>query len=68
MTKLSENQIIKIFQNRLRKGKFVSEDVEFFNLGKTKCVVNVDTLVESTDIPPRTKLSDAAEKKYCCMC
>ena len=62
MTKLSENQIIKIFQNRLRKGKFVSEDVEFFNLGKTKCVVNVDTLVESTDIPPRTKLSDAAEK------
>jgi len=55
MNKLNEDTIIKLFQSRLRKRKFVSEDVETFNLGKTKCVVNIDTLVESTDIPPRTK-------------
>ena len=62
MTKLSENQIIEIFQKNIGKRKFVSEDVEIFNLGKTNCIVNVDTLVESTDIPPRTKISDAARK------
>jgi len=62
MNKLNEDTIIKLFQSRLRKRKFVSEDVEVFNLGKTKCVVNIDTLVESTDIPPRTKISDAARK------
>jgi thiamine-monophosphate kinase len=62
MTKLNEQQIIKIFQNKLGKRKFVPEDVEIFNLGKINCIVNVDTLVESTDIPPRTKISDAARK------
>ncbi|MFB3113651.1 MAG: AIR synthase related protein, partial [Nitrosopumilaceae archaeon] len=62
MTKLNEQQIIKIFQNKLGKRKFVPEDVEIFNFGKTNCIVNVDTLVESTDIPPRTKISDAARK------
>lgn len=62
MTKLNENQIIEIFQKNIGKRKFVSEDVEIFNIGKTNCIVNVDTLVESTDIPPRTKISDAARK------
>ena len=62
MTKLDESSIIKIFQNRLGKKKFVSEDVEIFNLGKIKIVAKTDTLVESTDIPPRMKLSDAARK------
>lgn len=62
MTKLNERQIINIFQKNLGKRKFVGEDVELFNLGKTNCIVNVDTLVESTDMPPRTKISDAARK------
>jgi thiamine-monophosphate kinase len=62
MTKLNERQIIRIFQKKLGKRKFVAEDVEVFNFGKTNCIVNVDTLVESTDIPPRTKISDAARK------
>jgi len=62
MTKLNEQQIIKIFQKNLGRRKFVAEDVEIFNLGKTNCIVNVDTLVESTDIPPHTRISDAARK------
>ena len=62
MTKLDESSIIKIFQNRLGKKKFVSEDVEIFNVDKIKIVAKTDTLVESTDIPPKMKLSDAARK------
>lgn len=62
MTKLNERQIIKILQNKFRGKNFVSEDVEVFNLGKTNCIINIDTLVESTDIPPHTKISDAARK------
>ena len=62
MTRLDESSIIEIFQNRLGKKKFVSEDVEIFNLGKIKIVAKTDTLVESTDIPPKMKLSDAARK------
>ncbi|MFQ5476962.1 MAG: thiamine-phosphate kinase [Nitrosopumilus sp.] len=62
MTKLDESSIIKIFQNKLRNKKFVSEDVEIFNLGKTKIAAKIDTLVESTDIPPKMKLADAARK------
>jgi thiamine-monophosphate kinase len=62
MTKLDESSIIEIFQTRLGKKKFVSEDVEIFNLGKNKIVAKTDTLVESTDIPPKMRLSDAARK------
>ena len=62
MTKLDESSIIEIFQNRLGKKKFVSEDVEIFKLDKIKIVAKTDTLVESTDIPPKMKLSDAARK------
>ena len=51
MTKLDESSIIKIFQSKLGNKKFTSEDVEIFNLGKTKVVAKTDTLVESTDIP-----------------
>lgn len=42
--------------------KFVSEDVEFFKIGKTNFVAKVDTLVESTDIPSGMKLQDTARK------
>ena len=62
MTKLDESVIIKIFQNKLGNKKFVSEDVETFRIGRSKFVVKVDTLVQSTDIPPKMKLADAARK------
>ena len=62
MTKLDESLIIKIFQRKLGNKKFVSEDVEIFNLGKTKIAAKTDTMVESTDIPSKMKLIDAARK------
>ena len=62
MTKLDENKIIEIFQTKLGNKKFISEDVEVFTLGKTKIVAKTDTMVESTDIPKKMKLSDAARK------
>ena len=62
MTKLDESSIIKIFQNKIKNKKFVSEDVETFNIGKTKIIAKTDTLVQSTDIPPKMKLADAARK------
>jgi len=62
MTELDENKIIKIFQTKLGNKKFISEDVEVFTLGKTKIVAKTDTMVESTDIPKKMKLSDAARK------
>ena len=61
MSRLNEEQIIKIFQRHLNKN-FVSEDVETFKIGKTPCVVKLDTLVEGTDIPPKIKLQDVARK------
>lgn len=62
MTKLNEKKIIQIFQKSMGNSKFVSEDVEFFKMGKTGMVAKVDTLVESTDIAPGMKLKDAARK------
>ena len=62
MTKLNENEIINIFQTKLGNKKFVSEDVEKFTLGKTKIIAKIDTMVQSTDIPQKMELSDAARK------
>ncbi|MFB5604523.1 MAG: thiamine-phosphate kinase [Candidatus Nitrosomaritimum aestuariumsis] len=62
MKKLDETEIIKIFQTGFGKKNFESEDVEILNLGKNKMVTKTDTLVESTDIPSKMKLSDAARK------
>ena len=62
MKKLSENEIINIFQTKLGNKKFISEDVEKFTLGKTKIIAKIDTMVQSTDIPQKMELSDAARK------
>ena len=62
MTKLDENKIINIFQTKLGNKKFISEDVETFTLGKVKIIAKTDTMVQSTDIPQKMKLSDAARK------
>ncbi len=62
MSKLSEKKIIELFQNRLGNTNFVPEDVESFKIGKKRLVAKVDTLVESTDVPPGMKLEDVARK------
>ena len=62
MNKLSEKKIIELFQNKLGNASFVPEDVESFKIGKKRLIVKVDTLVESTDLPPGMKLEDAARK------
>ena len=62
MINFDESDIIKTFQSKLGNKKFVSEDVETFNFGKIKLVAKTDTLVESTDIPPKMRLGDAARK------
>jgi len=62
MKKLDETEIIKKFQKIFGNKNFVSEDVESFSIGKTKIIVKVDTLVESTDIPPKMSLKNAARK------
>ena len=60
MSKLDESEIIKIFQKKL--GCSNSEDVEIFKLTKSNIVTKTDTLVQSTDIPPKMKLEQAARK------
>jgi len=62
MSKLNEKKIIELFQSRLGNTNFVPEDVELFKIGKKHLIVKVDTLVESTDIPPEMELVDAARK------
>ena len=58
----SEEQIIKIFQKNFGNKKFVSEDVEFLRIGNMGLVFKLDTLVASTDVPPKMKLEDVARK------
>ena len=62
MNKLNEKQIIKIFQNQFGNKNFVSDDVEFFKDGSKFLVGKTETLVESTDVPPKMKLSEIARK------
>ena len=62
MSKLNERKIIELFQSRLGNTNFVPEDVELFKIGKKHIIVKVDTLVESTDLPPGMELVDAARK------
>ncbi len=62
MTILNESTIIKNFQKKLGNKKFISEDVEVFKIGRTKIVAKVDTFVQSTDMPPKMRMYDAARK------
>jgi len=63
MKKLDELEIIKIFQNSFgSKSKFVPEDVETVQLGKTTIVTKSDMLVESTDVPPGMKINEISRK------
>ena len=58
MKRLSEKEIIRTFQQK----KSISEDVEIFKLGNELCAANIDTLVESTDVPPKSDLTHIARK------
>ena len=62
MTKLDESQIIEKFQKIFGNQDFVTEDVEIFKIGKQNIVAKVDTLVQSTDIPSKMSLKEAARK------
>ena len=55
MSRLTEKKIIDIFQSTLND-KFVSEDVEYYKIGKKYFVLKIDTLVESTDMPKNVGL------------
>ncbi len=61
MTELDEDQIIGILRKKLgRTGPH--EDVEVFRRGSRITVVAVDTLVQSTDVPPGMKMSEVSRK------
>ena len=62
MTKLDESQIIAKFQKIFGNRDFVMEDVELFKIGRQIVVAKVDTLVQSTDIPSKMSLKEAARK------
>ena len=62
MDRLDESGIIKIFQKALGNPGFTPEDVEFFCINNEKIIANVDTMVQSTDIPPGMTVRDAARK------
>jgi thiamine-monophosphate kinase len=60
MNKFSEKKIIELMNKE--KKNFLPEDIEIFRLGNEQFAVCVDTLVESTDIPKGSKLSDISRK------
>jgi thiamine-monophosphate kinase len=62
MNKLDEIEIIRIFQRRFGKKKFVPEDVEVLKMGRTIFVAKSDMLVESTDVPLGMKVTEVARK------
>ena len=42
LNNLDETEIIRIFQKNLNNKKFLSEDVEVFNVDKSKIIVKTD--------------------------
>ena len=62
MNKLDESGIVRIIQKSLGNDRFIPEDVEFFRINDRKTIVKVDTLVQSTDMPSKMKIRDAARK------
>lgn len=62
MTKLDESKIIAKFQKIFGNQDFVTEDVEIFKIRNQNIVAKVDTLVQSTDIPSKMSLKEAARK------
>lgn len=57
-----EREIIKIFQNRLGKSRFLADDVEVLKIGSSKFIAKSDMLVQSTDVPSGMKIREIARK------
>lgn len=60
---IGERSIISTMRRILEEGPALSDDVEYATLAKNAAVVvSIDTLVQSTDIPPGMSLRQAARK------
>ena len=59
MTRLDEARIIEILHDRLGG---IREDVEVFKNDSENIVVAIDTLVQSTDIPPGMRMEEISSK------
>ncbi len=62
MTRLSESQIIDILRKNAGMKRSVREDVEIFRRGSDIIVTAIDTLVQSTDVPPGMKTAEISRK------
>lgn len=62
MSRPDERDIIRTIHGVLGNAKFTPEDAETFATDGRLTVVAVDTLVQSTDMPPNMRLRDAARK------
>ena len=63
MTKLDERRIIRILQRGMGgHDRFAGEDVEVFGRGARNAVVAIDTLVQSTDVPPGMRPAQISRK------
>lgn len=57
-----EIEIIKTLQKRFSKSWCESDDVEVIKIGNSKFIAKSDMLVQSTDVPPKMKISEIARK------
>jgi thiamine-monophosphate kinase len=57
-----EIRIIKTLQKRFGRSGFLADDIEILKIGNSKFIVKSDMLVQSTDVPPKMKISDIARK------
>lgn len=57
-----EREIIRTFQKKFGRSRFLADDVEVIKIGSSKFIVKSDMLVQSTDVPPRMKISDISRK------
>ena len=57
-----EREIIKTFQRRFGKSRFLGDDVEVLKIGSSRIIVKSDMLVQSTDVPPGMKIKEIARK------
>jgi len=57
-----EREIIKTFQSRFGKSRFLADDVEVLKIGSSRIIVKSDMLVANTDAPKGMKISEIARK------
>src|SRR5574337_595762 len=57
-----EREIIRTFQKKFGRSRFLADDVEVIKIGSSKFIVKSDMLVQSTDVPPGMKISDISRK------